>query len=192
MPTMKGSDIIPSQEAVVDRMKQMPEKVSETYRTKLGNYRGLEASLILHPLGGTEVVLDGNTRCRETLMRDNPGPRAVLYALERLANGYDYDCWSIRAEFGVKQGQLRDFEARMGRPFEHAESMRLLSDLRDRLEDGLSEKPQQEQAPEGPFVAELAERTARKAARAERPVTARIRAKLGEQTVADAPRNQPM
>ena len=69
----------------------MPEKVSETYRTKLGTYRGLECGMILHPLGGTEVYLDGAVRCREQLMRDNPGPRAVLNALERLADGYEHD-----------------------------------------------------------------------------------------------------
>ena len=29
------------------------------------------------------------SRCREQLIRDNPGPRAVLNALERLADGYE-------------------------------------------------------------------------------------------------------
>ena len=42
----------------------------------------LECGLILHPLGGTEVVLDGAVRRREKLMRDNPGPRAVLKIVE--------------------------------------------------------------------------------------------------------------
>jgi N12 class adenine-specific DNA methylase len=196
--TIAANNAVPSQEAVADRMKTMPEKASETYRTPLGKYRGLDASLILHPLGGTEVVLDGATRRRETLMRDNPGPRAVLNALERLANSYDYECRSHRAEIGVKQGQLRDYEARLGKPFAHADYMGLLANLRDQLKEGLSEKAQQEPKPEGPSVAELAqkivdlraantveaapERTVRKAARAERPVVARIRAKLAEAT----------
>jgi N12 class adenine-specific DNA methylase len=202
MATLAANDFIPSQEAIAERMKRMPEKVSETYRTPLGRYRGLEASLILHPLGGTEVVLDGATRRRETLMRDNPGPRAVLNALERLANSYDYECRSHRAEIGVKQGQLKDYEARLGKPFAHSEFMARLADLRDQLKEGLSEKAQQEPKPEGPTVAELAEkiktlreantvesapeRAIRKAARAERPVTARIRSKLGEQLAAKA------
>ncbi|WP_206108086.1 hypothetical protein [Paludisphaera soli] len=123
MATMASNDVIPSQESIGEKLKRMSEKVQETYRTKLGTYRGLEASLVLHPLGGTEVVLDGVTRCRETPMRDNPGARAVLNELERLANGYDYACRSNRAEISVKQGQLADFEARVGRPFEHAEYM---------------------------------------------------------------------
>src|SRR3954452_22279264 len=136
---------------------------------------------------------DGTVRCRETLMRDNPGPCAVM---ERLAGGRDHDCRSLQAEIGVKQGQLKDYEARLGKPFAHAAYMDELTGLRDQLKLGLSEHP-----PEGlPPVAELAEKIkvlreantveaapertgARKAARAERPVTARIRAKLGEQAV---------
>jgi N12 class adenine-specific DNA methylase len=199
MATMAGNKDTPSQEFVAERLKRMPEKVSETYRTPLGKYRGLDASMILHPLGGTEVVLDGATRCRETLMRDNPGPRAVLNALERLANGYDHACRANRGEISMKQGQLADFQARLGQVFEHGEYMSQLADLRDKLRDGLSEKAQQEPKPEGPTVAELAqrihelralntveatpERTVRKAVRAERPVTARLKEKLGERQV---------
>ena len=72
-------------------MNLMPEKVSETYHTKLETYRGLEYGMIPYPLSGTEVYLVGPVRCRETLMRDNPGPRAVLNALERRAGAYDHD-----------------------------------------------------------------------------------------------------
>ena len=109
MATMAANDGIPSREAVGNRMSRIPEKVSETYRTKLGTYRGLEAGIILLPLGGTEVYLDGDVRCREQLVRDNPGPRAVLNALERLAGGYDHDCRHLKADIAVKQGQLSDY-----------------------------------------------------------------------------------
>ncbi len=192
MATMAGNDGTPSQEAVGHRLNQMPERVDKAYHTKLGTYRGLEAGIILHPLGGTEVYLDGTVRCRETLMRDNPGPRAVLNALERLAGGYRDDIRGYKAEIAVKEGQLRDYESRLGKPFEHEEYASQLADLRDRLKLGLSEK-----APEGGTpTAELAERikalrasvtveaaperVTRKAARAERPVTARIRERRGE------------
>ena len=200
MATMTSNDGIPSQEAVGNRMNRMPEKVSETYHTKLGTYRGLECGMILHPLGGTEVYLDGAVRCREQLMRDNPGPRAVLNALERLANGYDHDCRHLKADISVKQGQLRDYEARLGKPFAHEGYLRELTDLRDQLKLGLSEHPPDGLTP----VAELAEkikalreantveatpeRTVRKAARAERPVTARIRGRLGKQPVVQVER----
>jgi Helicase conserved C-terminal domain len=192
MATMASSDAIPSQEAVGARMSRMPEKVDKTYHTKLGTYRGLECGMILHPLGGTEVYLDGAVRCREQLMRDNPGPRAVLNALARLADGYESDIVHLKAEIAVKEGQLKDYESRLGKPFEHEEYASQLADLRDQLKMGLSEH-----APEGGTpVPELAEkiqalrasvtveaapeRVNRKALRAERPVTARIRERRGE------------
>src|SRR6202034_3893014 len=86
--TMDGKEGIPSQESVGHRLGQMPERVEKSYHTRLGTYRGLECGIILHPLGGTEVYLDGAVRCREQLIRDNPGPRAVLNALERVVDGY--------------------------------------------------------------------------------------------------------
>jgi hypothetical protein len=87
---------------------------------------------------------------------------------------------------------LKDYEARLGKPFAHEAFMSELANLRDQLKLGLSEHP-----PEGlPPVAELAERigalraantveaaperTLRKAARAERPVTERIGEWIGE------------
>jgi hypothetical protein len=153
MPTIAANIAIPSQEAIGDRMKRMPDKASETYRTRLGSFHGLEAGIILHPLGGTEVYLDGAVRCRETLMRDNPGPRAVLNALERLANGYEDDIRHLKAEIALKEGQLKDYESRLGRAFEHEEYASQLADLRDKLKMSLSEKPPEGTTP----TAELAE-----------------------------------
>src|SRR6185312_885184 len=97
----------------------------------------------------------------------------------------------FKAEIALKEGQLKDYESRLGKPFEHAEYMSQLSDLRDKLKIGLSEK-----APEGGTpTAELAEkikvlrasvsveaapeRVTRKVVRAERPVTQRIRERIG-------------
>ena len=193
MATIAANEDIPSMEAVGKQMQRMPERVSETYRTRLGTYRGLECGMIMHPLGGTEVHLDGAVRCRETLMRDNPGPRAVLNALERLSDGYEAAIRHLKADISVKESQLRDYEGRIGKPFAHESFKSRLAELRDQLRLGLSEHP-----PEGlPPVAELAgriqalraantveaapERTgARKSVRAERTVTARIRERLGE------------
>ena len=194
--TMESNDGIPSQEAVAARMGRMPERVGESYHTKLGSFRGLECGLVVHPSGGTEVYLNGTTRCREQLVRDNPGPRAVLNALERLANGYEKGIGYLKAEIAVKGGQHRDYEARLGKPFEHEAFQSQLADLRDRLKLGLAEH-----APEdGESVAELAEKIkalrtsvtveaapvrvgTRKAIRAERPVTARIRERRAAEEV---------
>jgi hypothetical protein len=93
----------------------------------------------------------------------------------------------------------QDYEARLGKPFAQESFVRELADLRDQLKLMLSEYPPEGSKP----VAELAERIkalreantveaapkrtgARKAVRAERPVTARIRARLSEQAMEEA------
>ena len=211
MATMAGNAGTLTTEGIGERMKRMPEKVSETYRTRLGTFHGLEAGIILHPLGGTEVVLDGAVRCREQLIRDNPGPRAVLNALERLADGYEGDIRHLKAEIALKEGQLKDYESRLGKTFEHEEYASQLADLRDKLKLGLSEKPPEGSTPtaelaeqirklrESVTVEAAPERTVRKAARAERPVTARIRERMtvegpvgvAEEAVAEAVASKP-
>jgi hypothetical protein len=192
MATMAGNDGTLTTEGIGDRMKRMPEKVDKVYNTKLGTFHGLEAGIILHPLGGTEVYLDGAVRCREQLIRDNPGPRAVLNALERLADGYEDDIRHLKAEIALKEGQFKDYENRLGKPFAHEEYASQLADLRDKLKLGLSEKPPEGGTPtaeladqirklrESVTVEAAPERTVRKAVRAERPVTARIRERIGE------------
>ena len=198
LATMAGSDAVPSMESVGHKMGQMPEKVEKSYHTKLGTYCGLECGIIVHPMGGTEVYLDGATRCREQLVRDNPGPRAVLNALERLANGYEGSIRHLKAEIAVKEGQHRDFETQLGKAFEHEAYADQLADLRDRLKLGLSEHPPEGSTPTAELAEQIKalwasvtveaapERTVRKAARAERPVTARIRERMVERPVAES------
>ena len=190
LAAMGGNDGIPSMEAVGHKMGQMPEKVEKSYHTKLGSYHGLECGIIVHPSGGTEIYLEGATRSREQLVRDNPGPRAVLNALERLANGYESSIRHLKADIAIKEGQHRDFETRLGKPFEHEDYASQLADLRDRLKMGLSEHPPEGCTPTAEVAEQIKalrasvtveaapERTVRKAARAERPVTARIRERL--------------
>ena len=120
----------------------------------------------------------------------------MLNALQRLADGYDYDCRRLKSDITVKRGQLADYEARLGRPFEHAAYKDELEGLRDQLKIGLSEHPPEGSTP----VSELAGRIgklraantveaapvrtgARKTTRAETPVTARIRERMGEKAV---------
>lgn len=38
-------------------------------------------------------------------------------ALERLAKGYDSECSRVRPDLEIAQGQLRDYQARLGAPF---------------------------------------------------------------------------
>ena len=74
----------------------MPKKVRETARIPLGNYRGLGFGIVLHSQFAPEVYLEGFTTRMETLSRDHHGPRAVLNALERLADGYGSQIATIR------------------------------------------------------------------------------------------------
>ena len=126
-----------------------------------------------------------------TLSRDHHGPRAVLNALERLADGYGSECDRVQRDLGIAQSQLRDYQARLGKPFPHDAYLAELTTLRDQLKAGLSGAAQEPGKQEGPSVSELSERIkALKAANtieatpqrdrqkhssAEEPITARIR-----------------
>lgn len=127
---------------------------------------------------------------RSTLSRDHQGPRAVLNALERLANGYASDIARISQDLSIAESQLRDYQARLGKPFPHDAYLSELTTLRDQLKAGLSATAMQE-SEEAESVSQLADkiktlkaahtieampqRAERKHAAAEEPVTARIR-----------------
>ncbi len=170
------------------RLEALPDGVPEKRRFPLGVYRGLRLSLALYPSGTAEVELEGETKRHSALLRDSRGPRAVLNAAERIAESYDVRLSEAEKELAVACDQLRDYESRLGARFAHEEYMNRLADLRDRLKLGLSERPPEGGEP----VAELAEKIkalrvenavegtaervgVRKAARVERPVTARIK-----------------
>jgi hypothetical protein len=122
----------------------------------------------------------------------------VLNAVERLAKSYRIEEERTRQDLPLAESQMRDYRARIGQPFMHADYLDQLTALRDQLKAGLSGA----EAKEGePTVAELAERikqlraantieaapqrTAKRQA-AEEPVTARIR-RRSEEGEADMP-----
>ena len=172
------------------RLDALPETVRETKRFPLGRHRGLAFGLVLHPGGAAEVYLEGAATRHGVLSRDHRGPRAVLNALDRLAGGYPGQCETARQDLAIAEGQLRDHEARIGRPFPHDAYRAELTGLRDRLKAGLSQTTP-EPGTEPRSVSELAdrikalkagntidaapERTAARRIAAEEPVTARIR-----------------
>ncbi len=166
----------------------LPVRVSSPRRFPLGRYCGLTFGMVLHPEWRPEVYLEGATFRKDTLSRDHHGPRAVLNALDRLLSGYAAECRRTRQDLTLAESQLRDYQARVGQPFAHADYLDQLAGLRDQLKAGLSGA----EAKEGePTVAELAERikhlravntieaapqrTAKRQVSAEEPVTARIR-----------------
>jgi hypothetical protein len=133
------------------------------------------------------------------LSREHHGPRAILNALNWLANSYGNQCDSTQQELTIAETQLRDYQARLGTPFVHDGYLTQLTNLRDQLKAGLAAPPtpqateSQPTVPEEakPMVAELAEqikalksantieatpqRVGKRRSSAEEPVTARIR-----------------
>ena len=177
--------------ALGERLESLPQFVMQSRRVPLGSYRGLRFGLVLHSDRAPDVFLDGAGTHQTMLSRDHPGPRAILNALDRIADGFQSESEWVRRELSLAETQLRDYEARLGRPFAHGDYLRELESLRDQLKAGLAGKPAGEGAEEGPTVSELAERikamkaatsveaapqrSSRQGARAEEPVTARIR-----------------
>jgi len=185
------------------RLDALPEKVRESTRVAIGRYRGLSFGLVLHAGGSAEVFLEGKATRHGMLSRDHRGPRAVLNALERLADSYRSQCDATATDLAIAEGQLRDHQARLGRPFAHGTYLAELTGLRDQLKAGLSQATSE---PATPPVAELAERikslkaahtidatperTASRRIAAEVPVTARIR-RRNEATSAIEPPAEP-
>ncbi|MGH9644999.1 MAG: hypothetical protein ACRD3Q_21560, partial [Terriglobales bacterium] len=174
-----------------EELDVLSRNVRNTTRVPLGIYRGLRFGLCLNPQSPPDVYLEGEITRRSTLSRDHQGPRAVLNALERLANTYDSECVRFRQDLSVSEAQLRDYQARLGKPFLHDAYLSELSTLRDQLKAGLSSAAHEPEKKARQNVAEIAERikalksahnieatqqrTQQKKSTAEEPVTARIR-----------------
>jgi len=173
------------------QLDAMPRNVRETTRVPVGIYRGLRFGMVLHPQFPPDVYLEGTITRRDTLSRDHQGPRAVLNALERLANGYGSECVRVQQDLSIAESQLRDYQARLGKPFTHDAYLSELTGRRDQLKLGLSRAAHHAENEEGPSDSELAEkikalkaansieatpqRVRQKQESAEEPVTARIR-----------------
>ncbi|HUY34290.1 MAG TPA: hypothetical protein VMV69_16200 [Pirellulales bacterium] len=165
--------------------------VRETTRIPLGTYRGLGFGIVLHPQFPPDIYLEGAIIRHYTLSREHQGPRAVLNAVERVASAYGSECVGVRQDLTIAESQLRDYHARLGKPFPHDAYLAELTGLRDQLKAGLSATGHESGKEEGPSVSELAgkiktlksaqsiEATPRRARQkhstAEEPVTARIR-----------------
>ncbi len=177
--------------ALGDTLQTLPERVMQKQRFPLGTYRGLRFGMVLNPQWAPEVYLEGATTRLDTLSRDHHGPRAVLNALERLANAYGSECGRVQQDLSIAESQLRDYQARLGKPFLHDTYLSELTSLRDQLKIGLSSAAHQSDNDEAPSVSELAgkikalkaahsieatpQRVRQKHSSAEEPVTARIR-----------------
>ncbi len=168
--------------------------VREIRRVPLGIYCGLRFGLVLHPHFGPDVYLEGAATRQSGLFREHQGARAVLNAVERLANGYASECARVRQDLGIAQAQLRDYQARLGQPFPHDAYLSELTALRDQLRAGLSGTNSEPGAGPRSGISGMAdrikalraahtveaapERVGKRRGSAEEPVTARIRRRM--------------
>jgi hypothetical protein len=174
------------------KVDTLPKNVRDTTRVPLGNYRGLRFGIVLHSQFPPDVYLEGAITRQSGLSREHQGPRAVLNALERLAGGYDSECDRMRRDLGIAESQLRDYHARLGKPFPHESYLSQLTELRDSLKTELSAHAHESGEDRGPAASELAERIKalkaantiettpqrvqrKQAAAGEEPITARVR-----------------
>ena len=184
----------PAREDIADvlggKLDALPRDVRDTRHIPLGIYRGLRFGLVLHPQFPPSVFLEGVIARQSALSRDHHGPRAVLNSLERFVGGYGTECVRLRQDLAIAESQLRDYQARLGKPFVHERYLAELTALRDQLKAGLSATSHQPAEGDKPFVLELADRIKalkaansieaapqrirQKQATAEEPVTARI------------------
>jgi len=178
----------------------LPKYVQQMTRIPLGTYRGLSFGIVLRPQFPPDVYLEGSAIRQSMFARQYPGPRAVLNELERMANTYTPACHEVRQNLAIAEGQLRDYQASLGKPFIHEVYLSELTSLRDQLKTGLSGAPHGE-GKESPSVSELAaliksikaahnldaapERVRQKHSSAEEPITARIRRRAELLPVAD-------
>lgn len=175
------------------KLEELPRNIRETRRIPLGVMRGLRFGIVLHQHFGPDVYLEG-AATRQSGSLEYQGPRAIFNAVERLANGYEAECTRIRQDLAIAETQLRDYQARFGKPFVHEVYLDKLTALRDRLKVRLSGMNSGAEAESELTTFELAEqikelkasqtveaapeRLGRRRGSAEEPVTARIRRRM--------------
>jgi hypothetical protein len=130
-------------EALALRLQTLPALVPQTRTVPLGVCRGLPFGLVLHPQGAPEICVEGALTRVSQLARDFHGSRAILNAVERLIGSAAPEREKIARDVGIAQGQLRDYEARLGAGFAHAGYLEELTGFRNQLEAALSSHTQQ-------------------------------------------------
>jgi hypothetical protein len=149
-----GSRSVPFRDApaaLTPVLERLPDAADR--RFPLGTYRGLSFGIETR-WNNWDVYLCGAAVLHAPLAKESRGPRAVLNALHRIAASYDERVEAAGQELDLARTQLRDYEARLGRPFAHADYLGELTALRDRLKVALSGTPTEGE----PTPAELAGR----------------------------------
>jgi len=176
-------------EKLGERLKALPRTVTENRSFPLGVYRGLTFSLSLYAYHAPEICVEGAATRFGPLARD-AGPLAVLNAVERTVGGYAEQQAKAQRDLEIAQGQLRDYETRLGGTFGHEAYLKELTGLRDRLEAALSGSTETfdtesiaadiKALKAAHTIEEAPERAPRKAASIEEAVTTRIMQRVAE------------
>ena len=75
--------------------------------------------VVLDPRFGPDVFLEGVASRQCGFLSEHQGPRAILNAVERLVRAFDTECARVRQDLTIAEGQLRDYQARLGTAFLH-------------------------------------------------------------------------
>ena len=130
-------------EALALKLKTLPVLIPQTHTVPLGVSRGLTFGLVLHPQGSPDVYVAGALTRYAQLSRDFHGSRAILNAVDRIIGSASTEREKIVRDLGIAQGQMRDYEVRLGAPFVHTGYVDELTILRHQLEAALSSTAQQ-------------------------------------------------
>jgi hypothetical protein len=105
----------------------------------------------------SEVYLEGSLTRSTQLNRNHTGPRAILNALTRLESTYQEQLDKATEDLALCHKQQQDYQHRLGQPFPDNEYLKHLTELRDKLRAGLSDRAptSADETPQVP-VAELA------------------------------------
>ena len=112
-----------------------------------------------------------------------------------MANAFDSECDRVRQDLAIAESQLRDYQARLGKPFLYESYLSQLTTLRDQLKAGLSGQNSGSKRPNrcrallnvaerikalraAHTIEATPERIGKSRGSAEEPVTARIRRRM--------------
>ena len=191
-PIAIGTTVYPGDviDALGARLDALSQYVRQGQRIALGVYRGLRFGLTLDPQFAPELYLEGAITRRSLLSREHHGPRAssTPWSAWPAATARNAPACARPGARGIPTPRL---PGPPRRPFPHDAYLSELTGLRDQLKAGLSGAAPEQGADAPPTVAELAERiktlkaahtieaapqrTGKRRASAEEPVTARIR-----------------
>ncbi len=158
LPVFIGRNAVLRADVPVVREKKldaMPIKIVDTVRFPIGSYRGLEFGMILYPKGQPDVYLEWEMTRITGLSSVNPGPRAVLNAVERLLGSFAVEISRLEQDMSIAESQLHDYEARLGKGFAHEAYVSELTQLRNALKERLTGRTDPATPTDGPTISEL-------------------------------------